>query len=223
MATAKTIPNKQDLPPVPYFYRSTYLYGDFEHGTIVTENDTRLVMLPEELIKGLHQAIEYETGRAWNIVAYSCGRQWGKRLLRTMQDEWRNYHSMQFDHSEYFIFESWIAEYFSFLGWGELEIDFSREDEGLVQFYLQHSVLDHLLADLEDDYVNEIFAGVLASMCTWLSGRELECLEVETPQRGAERSRMIVGLPERIERARKARLNGADVEEMVDVFLDDDA
>jgi hypothetical protein len=32
---------------------------------------------------------------------------------------------------------------------------------------------------------------------------------------------MIVGLPERIERARRARLNGAKTGEMIEAFLDD--
>lgn len=221
MQTTMTKPHKQDLPPVPYFYRSGYLSGDFQEGTLMLEGGTRMVVLPEDLIQGLHAALKYETGRAWRIVAYECGRSWGGRFLQSIQQEWRTYYGMRFDDCEYYIFENWLSEYFEFLGWGKLEVDFSREEEGMVQFYLGDSILDELLGDFDAVYVNEIFAGLLASLATWLSGRELGCLEIESPQQEAERSRLICGLPDRIERARRARVHDVNSEQLIKAFLAD--
>ena len=221
MQTQMTKPHKQDLPPVPYFYRSGYLEGDFQEGTIKVETGTRIVVLPEDLLRGLHAALKFETGRAWRIVAYECGRSWGGRFLQSVQQEWRNYYGMRFDDCEYYIFENWLSEYFSFLGWGDLKIDFSREEEGMVQFYLRDSILDELLEEFDAGYVNEIFAGLLASTATWLSGRELGCVEIESPKNGADRSRFICGLPERVERARKARLHDVGAQKLVKAFLAD--
>ena len=83
---------KYDLPPTPHFERDDYLSGDFDAGTLTTTFGTRVIVLPEELIRGLHEALEFETGRAWSIVCYSCGRNWGARLMQMMQNEWREHH-----------------------------------------------------------------------------------------------------------------------------------
>ncbi len=220
MESAKRNYSKFDLPPVPYFFRKSYLQGDFEAGTLRTEHGGRIIVLPEELIQGLHKAIEYETGKAWNLVAYSCGKHWSEKFLRNMQAEWRAYYSQTFEKCDFTIFESWVAEYFKFQGWGKLTIDFSMEDNGLVQFYIENSIFDRLLGDMNDSYVNEIFAGFIAGLSSWLASRDLECLEVESPQNGAARSRLVVGIPERVESARRVRVSGGTTEDMIAALME---
>lgn len=204
-----------DLPPVPHFYRDDYIEGDFEQGTLRTSLGTRVIALPRDLVLGLHEAIEYEAGRAWSIVCYSCGRNWGARLMQMMQNEWRAHYRQHLEHMDFEIFEGWINEFFRFNGWAELEIDFALEPQGLVDFYLSDSVLEQLLEGFEADHVNEIFAGVIAAMVSWLAGRELEALEIASPRRGAARSRIIVGLPERIAQGRRARASAENGEEEI--------
>lgn len=194
-----------DLPPIPHFYREDYLEGDFEQGTLTTSLGTRVIVLPSELMLGLHEALEYEAGRAWAIVCYSCGKNWGARLMQMMQAEWREHYRQQLEHMDFEIFQGWINEFFQFNGWGDLEIDFGLESKGLVQFYMKDSILEKILETFEAPYVNEIFAGVIAAMVCWLSGRDLDALEIGSKRLGAERSRIVVGLPERIERGRRAR------------------
>lgn len=220
MQSSKRKLSKFDLPPVPYFYRSSYLQGDFEAGTLRTEHGHRVIVLPEELLKGLHKAITYETGRAWNLVAYTCGQHWSEKFLRNMQSEWREYYSQTFEKCDFSIFESWVAEYFKFQGWGTLSIDFSMEEQGLVQFFIEDSIFDRLLDDLGEDYVNEIFAGFLGGLASWLASRDLSCIEVESPQKGAERSRLIVGLPERVESARRVRVSGGTTDDMIAALME---
>lgn len=215
---AQTTLSKYDLPPTPPFLRGDYIEGAFTEGTLTTRFGTRIVMLPTELVLGLHRAIEYETGRAWKIVAYTCGRKWGERLLRRLKHEWREQNHQQLEHLEYHIFESWLIEYFRFCGWGELDIDFSMEAQGLVLFHLQDSVLDRILEDFDDDFVNEIFAGVFASMVTWLASRELDCIEIDSPRTGAEHSRFVVGLPEHIAAARRQREAGDGADALIETM-----
>lgn len=218
---AKNAISKFDLPPVPYFFRSDYLKSDFEEGTLTTQFGTRVIVLPQELIVGIHRAIEYETGRAWNLVAHTCGRTWGGRVLKTLQNDWRTYYRQQFEQSEFNIFEAWLSEYFKFNGWGELSIDFEHERYGLVQFYLKDSVLSLLLdEELKSDYVNEIFAGLLATMSTWLAGRELDCLEIASTKTGADASRFVVATPEKVDAARRARSQGATPDEMLALLME---
>jgi uncharacterized protein len=209
-----------DLPQRPYYDRRTYLKSDFKEGVLRTETGRRVIILPQELVLGVHQAIEYETGRAWNLVAHLCGRRWGERLLVTVREEWRHFHRSSLDHVDFDFFQEWLKGYFRFHGWGRLEMDFSMERKGLVEFHLYDSILDRLLESLPGGYVNEIFAGLLASWISWFSGEELDCLEIASPQLGAEYARFVVGLTPRIEAARKKRSAGADLEAMMQALME---
>ncbi len=210
-------PTQFDLPPIPFVQRDDYLEQHLEDGRMKTGAGTRLVVMPEELIVGLHRALHHEAGSAWSLIAYTCGRRWGERLLDTIDREWRHYEGESFERVEYPVFEGWLESYFDFYGWADLEVDFSEERQGVVQFWLADSVFDRLLEDFEGDYVNEIFAGVLASLTSRMADRELECLEIASAhQEDVERSRLAVALPERIEEARRARLDGAATDELLD-------
>ena len=212
MATSVTtdLVTHYDLPPSPYFRRANYLRSNFDEGIVRTKAGSRVIILPQELVQGVHQAIEYETGKAWNLVVYLCGRRWGERLLGSVRQEWRQFHHTSVDHIDFSVVQRWLREYFAFHGWGHLEVDFSREDDGLVLFSLQDSVLDRLLSNLSGGYVNEIFCGLLAAWVSWFASAELECIEVESPQHGADKALLAVGIRDRIEAARKARARGGD-------------
>lgn len=211
--------DEYELPPVPYVNRDDYLTGSFEDGLVRTQAGTRIVVLPEEMLIGLHRALIAEAGAAWSLISYTCGRRWGERLLETIESEWRNYYGKRFEEADFPIFEAWLKAYFDRYGWAELEVQFDRAPDGVVEFLLGDSVLDTLLADLDRTHVNEIFAGVLAAMVSRLAGRELECLEVESAlAEEADHSRLAVALPERVEEARRTRVDGGSPEEIMEVL-----
>lgn len=199
----------------PYFLRPDYLKGSAHEGTIRTKAGDRVIALPEELIQGLHRAIAFETGRALPVITYTCGRRWGARVVRRWEEAWRQSYQERMEASEYPIFENWLVQAFRFHGWGELEIDFSMEDTGIVQFFLKDCVLAKLLADIEEPMVGDIFAGLFASLTSWIVGRELECAQVACEKNGAERCHFVVALPDRIERVRDVRLDGGTTERML--------
>jgi predicted hydrocarbon binding protein len=203
----------------PYFLRDDYIKGSPFEGTLKTNMGQRVIVLPEELLQGLHNAIVHETGRAWGVVAYTCGRKWGERLVKSWQKEWTHYYQQEVLSADFIYFEQWARAAFSFYGWGELELDFSLQDQGVVQCYLKGSVLARLLGDLEDKRVCHIFAGMFAAMFTRLAGRELDALEIACSRSGAERCRFVVALPEFIERARKAQLDDQDVDAVMAALL----
>ncbi len=207
-----------DLPTSPYFMRSDYLQSDFNSGVIRTRSGHRVIVLPEDMIVGIHQALEYETGRAWGLIAYLCGCRWGERLLATVRQEWRHFHQNKLEYLDFEVFRHWFREYFAHRGWGDLQFDFSMEDEGLVQIWLSNSILDRLLTDMAGGYVNEIFCGLIATWISWFAGQELECLEVESPQLDADRARLVIGLRPRVEAARKVRATGGDAQAMLEAL-----
>lgn len=212
--------SKYDLPPVPYFTQKDYLVGDFSQGTLRTKSGRRVIVLPQELLQGLHKAIEFETGRSWQIVAYTCGKRWGQRFFQALQDEWRTYYRQSMEHAEFHMFEAWLSEFFRFQGWGELDFDFTNERYGVVDAYLGNSILDALLSDLESPWVNEIFAGFIAAFVSRLAGRDLDCLETECLRQGAARSRLTVALPERVDQARKIRTANGNPDAVLAALFD---
>lgn len=203
----------------PYFRRDDFLRGDPAQGTLTNFAGHRMIVLPEDLIQGLHRAIAYETGHAWPLVAYACGRRWGERLVRTWQREWREAYACELDASMYLYVEIWLKEAFAHYGWGELELDFSLEDQGVVQLWLRDSVLARLLVEIEGDHVCDIFTGVFAATLSWLAGRDLEAVEVACSKSGHERCRFAVALPEHVEAAQRAKLDGGDPDSIMRALL----
>lgn len=203
----------------PYFHRDDYIKGSPYEGTLKTYTGQRVIVLPEELLQGLHNAIVHETGRAWGVVAYTCGRKWGERLLTSWQREWSHYYKQEVAGADYVYFEQWIKAAFKFYGWGELELDFSLQDQGVVQCWLKDSVLARLLGNLDEQHVCHIFAGLFAAVFTSLAGRELDALEVACAKSGAARCQFAIAMPEHVERARRAQLEGAGSDAIMAALL----
>lgn len=214
------LPVQEQPAQIPYFLRSNYLKGSAFEGTIHTAHGDRMIVLPEELIQGLHRAVAFETGRALPIIMYACGKRWGQRVIRRWEEGWRRSYQERMDAADFEVVHAWLDSAFRFHGWGALELDFTLAEEGAVQFYVTDSVFARLLKDLEEPIVSDIFAGLFAALSSWLTGRELECLQVECEKSGAPRSRFVVTTPERVEAARALRMDNASSEQLLQKLME---
>jgi predicted hydrocarbon binding protein len=205
----------------PWFLKKNWLQGSAFEGTIRTRDGDRVVVLPEELLQGLHRAIAFETGAALPIIAYTCGRRWGARMVRRWDAQWREHYQERMEQTEFDMFQAWLIQSFRFQGWGELSWDFSMEQQGVLHFEVRNCVLSRLLADLEEPMVADIFAGVFAALSSWVVGRELECAQIACEKSGAPACRFVVATPERIEKVRNARLEGATTEQMMSRLMEE--
>lgn len=192
----------------PYYLKNDYIKGNAFDGTLMSKSNHRLLLLPEELIIGLHEAIEYEAGQAMPVITYTCGRSWGERLVKRWEQEWDFFYQTELKAASFVYFEQWLKQSFLFHGWGEIELDFSLQDEGLLQFWLEDSVLAHLLKSLDAPRSCGIFSGLLAALTSGICERELEAVELECSKSGAERCHFVVAVPSLIEQARKMQLDG---------------
>jgi hypothetical protein len=197
----------------PHQLRGDYLRASARDGTLLDKLDRRTVVLPEELVVGLHNAIIEETGHAWTIIAYNCGRRWGGRLFESWQAEWERLYDIDLYQADFLLFERWLDVCFAYYGWGGIHMDFERQGEGLIDITLEDSILAELLADIDSETVCEIFSGLLASIVSSLAGEEIGCLELTCAHHDEHDScHFVVGLEERIERARLERMRGKGVE-----------
>ena len=214
IATTDVVPHLR-----PYFHREDYLEGHPELGTLSTDKSQRVVLLPEELIQGLHRSIEYETGHAWPIVAHTCGRKWGERLLKYWRLEWGHYYGLKIEEVQFPYFKVWLEEAFRFYGWGELSFDFELEDEGILQMELKDSVLARLLkGEIDSEHVCEIFAGLMGKVFSALTGEELQAIEVACEAGGHESCRFAIAREEYIEAGRQERLDGGSAEAIIEAI-----
>lgn len=199
----------------PYFWKDTYLKSSASKGTLMSQTNTRLLVLPEELVTGFHQALEYEAGRAFSIIAYTCGKKWGLYTTKRWEKEWRTFYQMAPHEADFAFFEAWLQACFVFHGWGRIEMDFSMERDGLLQYHLTDSVLAALNTSLEEPYVCGLFTGLLAHATGWLCGRELDALEIACVKNGAERCSFVVAAPEVIGEMRQMQMDGANAQRLL--------
>ncbi len=203
----------------PYFHREDYIKGHPQRGMLSTDKFQRVMLIPEELIEGLHRSLEEQTGHAWPIVAHTCGRKWGERLMRFWRVEWGHYYGLKIEDVQFPYFEVWLKEAFRFYGWGGLSLDFGLEDEGILQVELEHSVLARLLeGEVESDHVCEIFAGLLGSIFASLTREELSGLEVACAAGGHETCRFVVAREEYVEQGRQRRLDGGSPDDILEAI-----
>ncbi|TVR02584.1 MAG: hypothetical protein EA398_07620 [Deltaproteobacteria bacterium] len=201
--------------PRPYVLRDTYLRTSAFEGTIHTEGGQRVMVLPEELIQGLHRAVEHETGRAASLILYGCGRRWGERMIERWRGEWREYYDAKIEDADYTAFEAFLVVVFADHGWGSLEVDFAMAEEGLLEFRLRNSVFARLITGTEQPVVDHIFTGFFAAIASAFSGETLDAIEIASTRSGAPACRFIVALPDRIDRARERALDGATGDELL--------
>ncbi|TVR03859.1 MAG: hypothetical protein EA398_03655 [Deltaproteobacteria bacterium] len=203
------------IAPHPFYLRDDYIEASAWEGTLRSASGHKLLVLPEELIIGVHRATEHETGKALPLIMTGCGRQWGERLVRRWEQEWTHFYGHALADADFTAFETWLRLLFEHQGWGHLELEFGLEDEGLLEFRLRRSVFARLLADSPFDTVCHIFAGLLAAMTSRFAETELDAIEIACERSGAPCCRFIVAVPERVESARALALDGASSEQLL--------
>ena len=69
-------------PKGNYFAPDVYLQGDNEFGLLENRSGSRLIALPDTLIKGLFTALDSELGIGAGIALTSCGKTWGSAFYK---------------------------------------------------------------------------------------------------------------------------------------------
>ena len=85
---------------------------------------------------------------------------------------------------------------------------------GLIEARLEHSICGAVIHD-EDDFSDPLMCGILASLLTYLSGQDIDCVQTECISRGAEASRFVITGAARLEQAEANLKAGMTHEELV--------
>ncbi len=197
------------VPPKPryrllknYYSRADYFRHDINKGTIRTPTGERICALTSDFLIGFHKAVEFECGKATGQVFKTAGKRWGKQFTeRFDRDLSAHYRTPIKDMSTALVYEC-LAEAFRHHGWGKLSFTFSESEFGYMVVELKNSVMPELLARISKrrEPVDHLMTGFFASFFSHFAGQELDCEQTECPSKGADTSRYVIGLRDRIQK-----------------------
>jgi predicted hydrocarbon binding protein len=180
-------------------FETQLLSYDLREGVVFNPARTRLCLLSTDLLNGVYKAVHEEAGPAWRLIFKHCGRTWGQRLCRRLDRECMALAGKPLRELPLEEFLNFVTRYFSFHGWGQVGLDVTHATRsGIVEASLANSVFAAIITD-EEEMVDSMICGILASLLSHLSGNELDCLQTVCSSKGAEVSRFLISGTTRLE------------------------
>lgn len=187
---------------------------DLRQGVFYNPAGTRCCLLSTDLLRGVYLALLEEAGEAWTVIFKNCGRIWGERLARRLDNEFRSLFQTELGDLPVDRFIECMREYFAFHGWGELIIKTEQTAErGYVEASFRDSIFLEVIEESEV-MVDWLMSGILASLFSYLSGQSLDALQTACPSQGAATSLFLISAPERVEAALEKLGQGASHQEL---------
>lgn len=200
------------------FFELTEESFNLEEGTAFNKGHTRIVFLPEDAIAGIHASLKEETGPAWKIILKNCGSIWGKKVATNMARELEMLFSVRPGEITAKECLDLLERYFSDHGWGKMTFDVSRAfTNGFIHARLSNSIFVRVLKD-EIDLVDPMIAGILGSLFSDLSGKDLDAAEIACVAKGAASCEFVISSAERIADLEPAIEEGNSPEDVVDIL-----
>ncbi|MEN9222573.1 MAG: V4R domain-containing protein [Thermostichus sp. BF3_bins_97] len=223
MTTLQEILQEQILPG-HCFSPAYYIRPDIHTGMLASRGGYRLAAFPMPLLEALYSGLRYETGQAARVILYNCGRDWGEEFFRRFEDELSRYHNQPLQELPMGILLDALSDLWATHGWGRLELDFSAGDQGLVQATVRNSgfalAARASFSPEESSTPREpagyLESGVLASLFSLLSGRELICVQTTCESLGADQNRFLIGTPQRLHSCEEWVRKGLSHDEILD-------
>ncbi|MEN9223935.1 MAG: V4R domain-containing protein [Thermostichus sp. HHBFW_bins_43] len=223
MTTLREILQEQTLPG-HCFSPAYYIRPDIHTGLLASRGGYRLAAFPMPLLEALYSGLRYETGQAARVILYNCGRDWGEEFFRRFEDELSRYHNQPLRELPMGILLDALSDLWATHGWGRLELDFSAGNQGLVQATVRNSgfaLAARASLRPEDssaprEPAGYLESGVLASLFSLLSGRDLICVQTTCESLGADQNRFLIGTAQRLHNCEEWVRKGLSHDEILD-------
>ena len=181
------------------FYRpSEYFDYNVPNGVIRNSAGTRMLTVPQELLAGVHGALDDETGAAAPIVLYNCGKWWGRRFIERHANELRRFYQKDAGELPLAFFLQVLRRIWALYGYGRLDVSFELEDKGFIVVNVLNAPYSDTVGNLGRP-TEALMAGVLAAIITNLAGRDLECAQTSCTSKGERQASFLVGTHARVE------------------------
>lgn len=206
------------------YFGPDYMTFDVKEGLLKNSGGTRLIALSEDFLLGFRQALLEETGQAHHVVFETCGKTWGENLARRLEREISAYYEQPFRELPMSLFTLMLQECWLRHGWGELVVGWEDGYQGgLFTVRIDNPAFSAIFGQVAEAesprrFDDDVFTGLLASLFSRFSARELHCVQighVSDPGQNLLASWFVIGLPERLNPASELVLSGLDHEEIL--------
>lgn len=191
----------QTLADVPVrggnFYAEGYCQTDVKRGVTRNRVGTRLLCLTSDFLIGFRRAIQDETGPAADMVFKTCGRKWGGFVAKRFDQEMTEFTGKTLRDFPLAQFQSHLADMFAEHGWGKIELDLTRHNQGLVVVTIEEPIYASVVGKSEQP-VEALTAGLLAGFFASVFEQDLDCIQTQCKACGHKATTFIVGLTSRL-------------------------
>lgn len=192
------IGHSHDLPPRSnYFAMSAYVQQDLASGTLANRAGAPMVALTDECLIALVNTLRQEFAEDAPAVLQSLGTSWGRQAGEQLIQETGSYYGRPFMDLPLAMVASLLTEAFRHHGWGAFKFDFSHYAHGVLVVEAQEP-FEGSIVSRECGALDELLSAFLAGMMSRLAGRELGCLQTDARGMGADASRFVITIPERL-------------------------
>lgn len=200
-----------------YYDPKDFFTRDARTGTIRRRDGLRSVAVSEDFIAALMAGTAQEVGdEAARAICYKTGVEWALADMRNfkpaMEQEFGGVSMGQMQVN--FVLETWWWP-LDTEGWGAWKFDFGRRKDGLITVDLKESVVAKSLERIGKP-VCYLYAGMFGGLFTFLSGRDLNCIEIQCYASGDDVCKFLVGKESRINAASFWVDEGATAAEILD-------
>ncbi|NER78523.1 MAG: 4-vinyl reductase [Leptolyngbya sp. SIO1D8] len=193
--------------PSNYFASDLYIRGSLELGILENRQGSRLLALPDNLLKAIISGLNNETGQATQFVLHSCGIWWGKNFYARFCEELSEYYQKPVAEISMLEFVQALQECWRTHGWGNLHLNTDYHQKGFLMIEVQGSPFTaHAIQPNQPSGALE--SGVLKVFFSQLTGRDLDCVQVSCESLGADRNRFVLGLEKRLQPAKDLAQEG---------------
>ena len=180
-----------------YFASDVYVQGDYEFGLIENRQGSRLIALPEILLKAIHTSLEDEVGSAASLVLFNCGRWWGKNFYRRFSEELSNYYDKPIAQMKMVELLQCLKECWKTHGWGIMDLYMDYYQQGFLVVKVWNSAFAETATSGENPKCF-LEAGIFSVFFSQITGRNLHCVQTSCESLGAECNHFVIGLQERL-------------------------
>jgi uncharacterized protein len=202
-----------------YFSPDAYIQGDFEIGLIENRHGSRLIAMPQTLLKGIFAGLDREVGQASGVVLYNCGRWWGKNFYRRFLEEISSYYGKPLVEMETVEFLQCLKQCWKTHGWGSIEFDFSHYQKGFIVITTLCSAFAEAAGSNTTPSCSAE-AGILSSFFSQLTGKNLQCVQTTCESLGADKNHFVLGLADRLKNAETGVDKGFSHQEIMGHLVD---
>jgi len=180
-----------------FFAETSYVDHNLRKGTMHNCAGARLLAVTDDFLLALCNSLEAEMGERALPVLKATGRNWGRKAAEEFATQMQQHFGKALLEMPMAMFSANLAEKFEHDGWGDFAFDFSRYDRGLLAVEVAAPMLGSSVRQGARP-VETLLAGFLAGMFSFFAGTELECLQTDCCSCGANCSRFVITVSERI-------------------------